>query len=157
MPTHCCVLLCTKKGYREEETGETVSYFKFPTEEGLRKLWIHAIPRDEGKCFQISSTTKVCSRHFKSDDFKRSLNGVVSLRKGAVPSVFTWKRSSPRKRPPPMLRIPSTAATVLHNMNENISDVVETAGSSKILEMSDHPSQTSYQKLKNCNLRKILI
>ena len=37
MPTHFCVPLCTKKGYREEETGE-VSYFKFPTEEGLRKL-----------------------------------------------------------------------------------------------------------------------
>ena len=32
--------------------------FKFPTEEGLRKLWIHAIRRDEGKDFQISNTTK---------------------------------------------------------------------------------------------------
>ena len=140
MPTHCCVPLCTKKGYREEETGEKVSYFKFPTEEGLRKLWIHAIRRDEGKSFQISSTTKVCSRHFKSDDLKKSLNGVISLRKGAVPSVFAWKRSSPRKRPPPTLRIPSTAATVPHNMNENINEVVETAGSSEILEMSQSSS-----------------
>ena len=91
MPTHCCVPLCTKKGYREEETGEKISYFKFPTEEGLRKLWIHAIRRDEGKNFLISNTTKVCSRHFKSDDLKKSFNGVVSLRKGAVPSVFAWK------------------------------------------------------------------
>ena len=142
MPTHCCVPLCTKKGYREEETGEKVSYFKFPTEEGLRKLWIHAIRRDEGKSFQISNTTKVCSRHFKSDDLKKSLNGVISLRKGAVPSVFAWKRSSPRKRPPPTLRIPSTAATVPHNMNENISEVVETAGSSEILEMSESSSNS---------------
>ena len=74
MPTHFCVPLCTKKGYREEETGE-VSYFKFPTEEGLRKLWIHGIRRDEGKNFQISSTTEVCSRRFKPDDLMKSLNG----------------------------------------------------------------------------------
>ena len=137
MPTHCCVPLCTKKGYRDEETGEKVSYFKFPAEEGLKKLWIHAIRRDEGKNFQISNTTKVCSRHFKSDDLKKSFNGVVSLRKGAVPSVFAWKRSSPRKRPPPAPRIPSTAATVSHNLNENISEVVETASSSESLETSE--------------------
>ena len=142
MPTHCCVPLCTKKGYREEETGEKVSYFKFPTEEGLRKLWIHAIWRDMGKNFQISNTTKVCSRHFKSDDLKKSFNGVVSLRKGAVPSVFAWKRSSPRKRPPPTPRILSTAATVPHNLNENLSEVVETAGSSEILEISESASNS---------------
>ena len=142
MPTHCCVPLCTKKGYREEETGEKISYFKFPTEEGLRKLWIHAIRRDEGKNFLISNTTKVCSRHFKSDDLKKSFNGVVSLRKGAVPSVFAWKRSSPRKRPPPTPRILSTAATVPHNLNENLSEVVETAGLSEILEISESASNS---------------
>ena len=54
MPTHCCVPLCTRKGYRDEETGEKVSYFKFPTEERLKKLWIYAIRRDEGKNFQVS-------------------------------------------------------------------------------------------------------
>lgn len=133
MPTHCCVLLCTKKGYCEEETGE-VSYFKFPTDEGLRKLWIHAIQRDDGKNFQISNTNKVCSRHFKPDDLKKSFNGVVSLRKGAVPSVFAWKRSSPR--------ILSTAATVPHNLNENIREVVENAGSSETLKTSESSSNS---------------
>ena len=142
MPTHCCELLCTKKGYREEETGEKVSYFKFPTEEGLRKLWIHAIWRDMGKNFQISNTTKVCSRHFKSDDLRKSFNGIVSLRRGAVPSVFAWKQSSPCKRPPPTPRILSTATTLPHNLNENISKVVETAGSSEILEISESSSNS---------------
>ena len=59
MPMHCCMPLCTKKGYHEEEIGEKVSYFKFPNEEGLRKLWIRAIRRDEGKNFHISNTTKL--------------------------------------------------------------------------------------------------
>jgi len=142
MPTHCCVPLCTRKGYREEETREKVSYFKFPTQEKTRKQWIHAIWRDEGKDFQISSTTKVCLRHFKPDDLKKSLDGVISLRQGAVPSVFTWKRSSPRKRLPPVPRIPSTAATVSHNLNENISEVVETASLSEILETSESSSNS---------------
>ena len=137
-----CVPLCTKKGYREEETGEKISYFKFPAEEGLRKLWIHAIRRDEGKHFQISYTTKVYSRHFKTDDLKKSFNGVVSLRIGAVPSVFDWKRSSPCKRPPPTPRNLSTAATVPHNLNENISEVVETAGSSEILDIPESSSDS---------------
>ena len=43
MPLHCSMRLCTKKEYRKEEIGEKVSYFKLLTEEGLRKLWIHAI------------------------------------------------------------------------------------------------------------------
>ena len=134
MPTHCCVPLCTRKGYRDEETGEKVSYFKFPTEERLKKLWIYAIRRDEGKNFQVSKNTKVCSRHFKSDDLKKSLNGVVSLKNGAVPSVFAWKRSSPCKRPPPTPRISSMATSVSQNLNENISELVESACSSESLE-----------------------
>ena len=142
MPTHCCVPLCTKKGYRQEETRKKVSYFKFSTEEGLRKLWIHAIWRYEGKNFHISNTTKVCSGHFKYDDLKKSFNGLVSLRKVAIPSVLAWKRSSPRKRPPPTPSIPSTAATVPHNLGENIGEVVEIAGLSEILETSQSSSNT---------------
>lgn len=142
MPTHCCVPLCTRKGYRDEETGEKVSYFKFPTKEKLKKLWIYAIRRDEGKTFQVTNNTKVCSRHFKSDDLKKSFNGVVSLKNGAVPSVFAWKRSSPRKRPPPTPRISSTAASVSHNLNENISEVVESACSSESLDTSQCSSNS---------------
>jgi len=138
MPTHCCVPLCTRKGYCEEETREKVSYFKFPTQEKTRKQWIHAIWRDEGKDFQISSTTKVCLRHFKPDDLKKSLDGVISLRQGAVPSVFTWKRSSPRKRPPPTSRISSTATSVSRKISKTIAEVVEASCSREIVEESSN-------------------
>ena len=33
MPIHCCVPLCTKKGYQDEVTGAKISYFRLPTKE----------------------------------------------------------------------------------------------------------------------------
>ena len=52
MPTHCCVPEFTKKGYRKDD-GTKVSYFKFPTENQMKKKWLHAIRRDEGKHFKV--------------------------------------------------------------------------------------------------------
>ena len=103
MPTHCCVPECTKKGYREDD-GSKVSYFLFPTEKTLQKKWIHAIRREEGKHFEIRMSTKVCSRHFRKNDLKKSLAGKIYLRPGAVPSLFSWTRTSPRKRKAPTPR-----------------------------------------------------
>ena len=103
MPTNCCVPLCTKKGYRDEN-GDKVSFFRFPDEAIRRKKWIHAIRRDIGEHFEIKDTTKVCSRHFRDSDFVKTLGGRRGLRADAVPSVFQWTQTSPRKRKPPAQR-----------------------------------------------------
>ena len=100
MPTNWCVLLCTKKDKWDKETGEKISFFRFPEEENLKKQWIHAIRRDVGPKFSINQGTRVCSKHFRGEDLQRSLSGKVSPRTGAVPSKFAWKRSSPRKPAP---------------------------------------------------------
>ena len=70
----------------------------------LKKNWIHAIRRDEGKDFKIRESTKVCSRHFRKKDLKKTLAGKICLKSGAVPSIFSWIRTSPRKRKPPTER-----------------------------------------------------
>ena len=103
MPTHCCVPECTKKGYREDD-GSKVSYFKFPSENILKKKWIHAIRRDKGNDFKITESTKVCSRHFRKEDLRKTLAGKTCLQSSAVPSIFSWIRKSPRKRKPPTER-----------------------------------------------------
>ena len=103
MPTHCCVPECTKKGYRADD-GTKMSYFKFPTEKHLKKKWLHAIRREEGKFFTVTENTRVCSRHFREGDIKKTLAGKNELRGGVVPSVFTWIRTSPRKRKEPAER-----------------------------------------------------
>ena len=35
MPSNRCVSLCTKKEYRDQITGATISYFRFPTKENI--------------------------------------------------------------------------------------------------------------------------
>ena len=103
MPTHCCVPECTRKGYRKED-GSKVLYFQFLIEKILRKTWIHAIRRDEGKDFKITESTKVCSRHFRKEYLRKTLAGKICLKPGTVPSIFSWIPTSPRKRRPPTER-----------------------------------------------------
>ena len=54
---HCCVPLCNQRG-SVGPGNEHVSFYNFPEEEGLRKVWIHAIRRDVGRFFHITETTK---------------------------------------------------------------------------------------------------
>ena len=96
---HCCVPLCTQRG-RVGPKGEQIGFFKFPDEEEMKKRWIHAIRRDVGRFFRISGASKVCSLHFKLSDISKGLGGRMSLKTSAVPSIFAWKQTSPRKRPP---------------------------------------------------------
>lgn len=109
MPTHWCVPLCTRKGSRSE-SGEKISFFRFPLDNDLKKQWIHAIRRDVGKHFNMTNETRVCSRHFRADDFRKTHNGIIQLRDGVVPSVFVWKTSSPKRRKPPSDRPPLVAS-----------------------------------------------
>ena len=53
--------------------------------------WIVAIRKDIGKHFQVTTHTRVCSRHFKPSDYLPSLTGRKStLKPAAVPPVFHW-------------------------------------------------------------------
>ncbi|KAM7285036.1 tRNA (adenine(37)-N6)-methyltransferase isoform X1, partial [Ixodes scapularis] len=110
MPTYCCVPLCKQSGYLDT-SGAKVSFHRFPRNEDTRKRWIVAIKRDEGPSFQVSMATKVCSKHFVTEDFVPNVaSGQRMLRDDAVPSVFSFKkpkrvRSAPRARlPPPVPR-----------------------------------------------------
>ena len=126
MPTSCCVPECTKKGYLDEN-GRKVSHFKFPDDPLRRKKWIHAIRRDEGVYFQIQEWTKVCSRHFREYDFIKTLSGRRDLRPNAVPSLFPWTRTSPRKRKAPTDREQiGTTSRVLLSEIETVEETVET-------------------------------
>ena len=76
-------MLCAalyEEGQAGKETGEKISFFRFPEEENLKKQWIHAIRREVRPNFSINEGTRVCSRHFRGEDLQRSLSGKVSPR-----------------------------------------------------------------------------
>ena len=110
MPSFCCVPECNQKGYKDEK-NDKISYFNFPTDKTRRRQWLHAIRRDVGKDFRVTEKTKVCSRHFRSSDLKKSLNGRIYVKDNVVPSRFKWCPESPQKRKAPATRFPLQATT----------------------------------------------
>lgn len=79
---HCCVPLCVVSA----RYNSTVSFHSFPVEEDLRKKWIVQIRRDD---FQVNKNTKVCSVHFRPDDFMEGAR-LKRLKKGVFPTLFEW-------------------------------------------------------------------
>lgn len=105
MPSYCCVPNCNQFGYASP-SGKKVNFFNFPKAPLIRKQWIHAIRRDEGKDFVITERTKVCSLHFRPEDLRKTLNERIYVRDGGVPSKFDWSGPSPKKRKAPTERKP---------------------------------------------------
>uniref|UniRef100_A0A3P9AQV1 THAP domain-containing protein 1 n=1 Tax=Maylandia zebra TaxID=106582 RepID=A0A3P9AQV1_9CICH len=66
-----------------------LSFHAFPTHSDLRRQWLGNIRRDH---FTITSHTRVCCRHFASDQLiePTTLDGRRRLIKGAVPTLFEW-------------------------------------------------------------------
>ncbi|KAH7985769.1 hypothetical protein HPB49_026279 [Dermacentor silvarum] len=83
---YCCVPLCKSSG----RTAKGITFHEFPVTE-LRNQWLERISRQAegpGKNPWIpSDRSKVCSLHFKEDDFREGLK-IRKLKPAAVPSVF---------------------------------------------------------------------
>ncbi|KAJ8307431.1 hypothetical protein KUTeg_015515, partial [Tegillarca granosa] len=91
---HCCVVQCVSKGRQ----NPNLSFHRFPPPGPKRNMWIWAIRRDLGPLFNISDETVVCSKHFRSEDFKWTPVR-KTLKPEAVPSIFNWSKvTEPRRK-----------------------------------------------------------
>ena len=114
----------------------------------IRKQWIHAIRREEGKAFVITERTKVCSLHFRSEDLRKSINGRIYIKEGGVPSKFDWSGPSPKKRKAPTERQPLPAKKqLLAEDNSHRSDQSASVNSEaqETVEMSACEPSTSFE------------
>ncbi|KAK0137651.1 DNA transposase THAP9 [Merluccius polli] len=85
MPAFCAAYGCNNR--RSIDTrSRGITFHKFPSDTGLRRQWEVAVRR-EG--FVVTESSRLCSEHFKPDDFDRT-GQVVRLRDGATPSVFNF-------------------------------------------------------------------
>ena len=106
---YCCVPLCHNASGRSAEQRQfgsvRISFHSFPnlsTDKERAKEWIVKIRRDPGPDFVINNNTKVCSEHFKPEDFlcggENPQAGRCMLTKTAVPSLFPWTSCSTSKK-----------------------------------------------------------
>ena len=96
---YCCVPLCRSSSgqqFEQKRLGlRPVSFHSFPDLKTDRaKDWITKIRRDPGTYFTINKNIKICSLHFKPEDYLYSELLLPSakpcLKPTAVPSVFPW-------------------------------------------------------------------
>ena len=113
---YCCVPVCRNRSVPDP----SLSFHTFPSGErraDVRRAWIHAIRREEGKDFKVTSNTRVCSAHFKAEDYQVSSYANTAafasdaptrrrLLSTAVPSVFPWRNGKAKKREAPKERTP---------------------------------------------------
>lgn len=90
MTLTCCVPFCSSHVARSKADGEpSVSFHEFPVTD-IREAWIKAISREgpDKMLWQPHETAKVCSIHFKLEDYKEGMKGRRRLKPNAVPSIF---------------------------------------------------------------------
>lgn len=83
----CCVPFCTSE-YKDKRSS-TISFHEFPVSD-VREEWIRIIARraEDGSLWQPNARSKVCSIHFKKEDFKENMAVRRLLKPTAVPSIF---------------------------------------------------------------------
>jgi hypothetical protein len=88
----------------------------------------------------VTQKTKVCSDHFKRDDYTISRNGQIRRHEGAIPSVFNWTqhapyRKSPRTRLSPRKRLSATTHVIETDVNPVSTTDDNIAASSDIIDI----------------------
>ncbi|XP_012538905.1 THAP domain-containing protein 5 isoform X2 [Monomorium pharaonis] len=78
------VCICCNYRMSKDKSLSDVSFFGFPKSDKLLKRWLHVIGTEK----KITTWSRICSRHFKEDDFRYSVvGGKRYLKHEVVPSL----------------------------------------------------------------------
>ena len=135
----CCVPEC-RTGYKKQKRDaedadlEKVPIFEFPKDKDQQLKWLRAIPRDN---LTITSSTRVCAKHFYEDDFvhcstdlregrKQSRESVtlkvIRLKSNAIPRIFPNVPSYLTIKAPNTRNVASTSVSRLERVNQRIQE-----------------------------------
>ncbi|KAK3866496.1 hypothetical protein Pcinc_027976 [Petrolisthes cinctipes] len=91
MPTICAAYECEER--EKEKSDPSITFHRIPKDATRRQQWISAMGREN---FTPHSSSRLCSKHFKPEDFDRTSLSYVRLRDNVVPSIFKASSSHPQ-------------------------------------------------------------
>ncbi|KAK3856322.1 hypothetical protein Pcinc_037348 [Petrolisthes cinctipes] len=91
MPTICAAYECEER--EKEKSDPSITFHRIPKDATRRQQWISAMGREN---FTPHSSSRLCSKHFKPEDFDRTSLSYVRLRDNVVPSIFESSSSHPQ-------------------------------------------------------------
>ena len=105
----CAAWGCDSRGLVEFEgqrISTAISFFMFPKDPGMRKVWCNRIKRVDGKDnFRVTNHIVLCEKHFTQSDIVRPPGGTQKrLKKGAKPVLFETMADDSSKRKAPVDR-----------------------------------------------------
>lgn len=66
----CSVAICKSNSKKAKAAGENLMFFRFPKDIQIRKEWIQKCHRQDK---WNSDNKRICSKHFKTDDYQDEL------------------------------------------------------------------------------------
>lgn len=108
MEKQCAAWGCFSRGLIDkdgEKVTSGITFFKFPNDKDLKKLWCSRIKRVDGRDnFKVTKSTVLCDKHFHTDDIIRPCGGTRKrLKKDAKPFLTSedieLSSSTKRKEP----------------------------------------------------------
>lgn len=82
------VLYCAVAKCKNSTQTPGISFHRFPSDEAMKITWMAKIRNDLKKNNKIIEAMRICSAHFKPDDYKIISNGKRMLKKDAQPTIF---------------------------------------------------------------------
>jgi hypothetical protein len=139
------------------EGGKKVTFHSFPKDEQNIAKWVVKIRRDVGPTFKITRYTKICSRHFRDNEFRVTYKGKKFIKDGVVPSVFPWTKGNERR---PLNRgqlaepVPEEVPDPSPSLNPMAMETEDTTDTSTDTRIAELEKQLDDEYKKNELLRK---
>ena len=94
MVKYCAVAVCKNGSHNKPN----LSYFRFPSDQKLRKKWETFCRRADEK-FKTLADPRVCSQHFSREYFKRTLSWKIEVISSGVPTILDPKQPAAKSDP----------------------------------------------------------
>ncbi|KAI4901319.1 hypothetical protein NFI96_001228 [Prochilodus magdalenae] len=153
MPAECSVPGCDRY---EEARAKGVVFHRFPEKDvELCKKWLAAIGRDVNTPQKNYVYLRVCSQHFRPEDYERDLKAELMgyppkliVKKTAIPSLLIRKRKTGITKEPEILHAADFSPKVQVSRNPTYEELEVTLSSDDLLSDYESPEEEETNKKK---------